>query len=45
MNIMADSIMSQVKEQMILSRDIAPMGLAYDGDPDNSQYDLMVDIR
>jgi hypothetical protein len=45
MNFMTDSIMSQVKEQMTLSRDIAPMGLAYDGDTDNSQYDLMVDIQ
>lgn len=31
MNIMTDSIMGQVGEQMVLSRDIAPMGRNYDG--------------
>ena len=35
-NIMTDSIIGQTKEQMILSREIAPMGRHIDGDPDNS---------
>lgn len=47
MNIMTDSIMGQVGEQMVLSRDIAPMGALYDGNPDNSpkKYDLLADIQ
>lgn len=45
-NIMTDSIIGQTKEQMILSREIAPMGRHIDGDPDNSpNWDLMADIR
>lgn len=47
MNIMSDSIIGQVKEQMILSREIAPMGRYYDGHTDNSPlpYDLVADMR
>lgn len=47
MNIMSDSIIGQTKEQMILSREIAPMGRYYDGVPDNAPlpYDLIADIR
>lgn len=45
MNIMTDSIMGQVGEQMVLSRDIAPMGRNYDGKAEKWRPDLMVDIQ
>ncbi len=45
MNMMTDSIIGQVKEQMILSREIAPMGLYYDWDTDNSPRDIMHAFR
>lgn len=48
-NIMSDSILTQVHEQMIVSRDIGSMWLYYDGSTDNGDnppsYDLMADIR
>lgn len=45
MNIMVDSIVGQIKEQMNSFRDISAMWLYYDGDTDNSPYDLMADIK
>ncbi|MBP6920985.1 hypothetical protein KBB89_00355 [Candidatus Gracilibacteria bacterium] len=45
MNIMSDSILTQIKEQMMSFRDISSMGLYYDGDTDNSLYDLMADLQ
>lgn len=45
MNIMSDSIIGQVKEQMILSREIEPVGRYYDGDAQNSPYDIMASIQ
>lgn len=45
MNIMVDSIVVQIKEQMNAFRDISTMWLYYDGDTDNSPYDLMADVK
>lgn len=44
-NIMSDSIIDQIREQMILSQEITTMGRYYDWDINNSHYDLMADIR
>lgn len=44
-NIMSDSIIGQIKEQMILSREIEPVGRYYDGDTQNSPYDIMASIQ
>lgn len=44
-NIMSDSIIGQVKEQMILSREIEPVGRYYDRDTENSPYDIMASIQ
>lgn len=40
-----DSIRAQVKEQTAAFRDVSGMGLYYDGNTDNSPYDLLDDIR
>jgi len=40
-----DSIRSQVQEQTSSFRDVSGMGLYYDGNTDNSPYDLLDDIR
>jgi len=40
-----DSIRAQVQEQTSSFRDVSWMGLYYDGDTDNSPYDLLDDIR
>lgn len=40
-----DSIRSQVQEQTTSFRDVSGMGLYYDGNTDNSPYDLLDDIR
>jgi hypothetical protein len=40
-----DSIRAQVQEQTSSFRDVSGMGLYYDGDTDNSPYDLLDDIR
>ena len=42
---MVASITSQVTQQMDAFRDVSGMGLYYDGDTDNSPYDLLDDIR
>ncbi len=41
----ADNIRTQVQEQTAAYRDVSGMGLYYDGNTDNSPYDLMDDIR
>lgn len=41
----ADNIRVQVKEQTAWYRDVSGMGLYYDGNTDNSPYDLLDDIR
>lgn len=43
--LMADKIRIQVQEQTAAYRDVSGMGLYYDGNTDNSPYDLMDDIR
>jgi hypothetical protein len=40
-----ETIRSQVIEQATYFRDVAGMGLYYDGDEENSPYDLLADIR
>lgn len=42
---MVSSILSQVSEQMNIFRDVSNMWLYYDGDSNNSPYDLLDDIR
>lgn len=42
---MVAGITEQTREQMDAYRDIAGMGLYYDGDRENSPYDLLDDIR
>jgi hypothetical protein len=42
---MADSIRTQVQEQTAGYRDVVGMGLYYDGNTDNSPYDLLDDLR
>ncbi len=42
---MVDNITGQVREQMNTFRDVSGMGLYYDGDVNNSPYDLLDDIR
>jgi hypothetical protein len=40
-----NSIRAQVQEQTSSFRDVSGMGLYYDGNTDNSPYDLLDDIR
>lgn len=42
---MADNIRTQVQEQTAAYRDVSGMWLYYDGNTDNSPYDLMDDVR
>lgn len=42
---MVKDIHIQVREQMDAYRDVSGMGLYYDGNRDNSPYDLMDDVR
>lgn len=42
---MVESITGQVREQMNAYRDVSGMGLYFDGDVDNSPYDLLDDVR
>ncbi|MCB9806847.1 hypothetical protein H6768_03025 [Candidatus Peribacteria bacterium] len=42
---MVRDISQQTLDQMDYFRDVSGMGLYYDGDVDNSPYDLLDDIR